>query len=119
VLGTPSPFNYHPFQYINFKEQAYIRKQAAQHTANHIPDRGAKFFMDFGFMRALADDYKRPDKKMDCIILSYGHSAYLVIVDSDSCRVRTFLTSSKDPPLHILTAFMKKFSQNSSMIHTD
>jgi hypothetical protein len=76
--------------------------------------------MDFGFMCTSAEDYKCPNKKTDCIVLSYdGHSAYLVIVDSASHRVWTFLTSLKDPPLHILTAFMKKFGQNSGMIRTD
>jgi hypothetical protein len=98
VPSTLSSLDYHPFQYIDFKEQAYIRKQAAQHTADRIPDRGAKFFMDFGLIRALADDYKCPDKKTDCIVLFYNsHSAYLVIIDSASRRVWTFLTSSKDP----------------------
>jgi hypothetical protein len=29
VIGTPSVFEYHPFWFIDFKEQAYIRKQAA------------------------------------------------------------------------------------------
>ncbi len=29
VVGTPPIFKYHPFYYIDFKEQAYIRKQAA------------------------------------------------------------------------------------------
>jgi hypothetical protein len=76
--------------------------------------------MDFGFMRALAEDYKHPNKKTDRTIISYnGHSVYLVIVDSASRRVWTFPTSSKDPPLHILTAFMKKFGQNSRVIRTD
>ncbi len=71
-------------------------------------------------MRASAEDYKHPYKKTDCIVLSYnGHSAYLGIIDSASCRVWTFLTSLKDPSLHILTAFMKKFGQNSGVICTD
>jgi hypothetical protein len=29
IIGTPLVFEYHPFRYIDFKEQAYIRKQAA------------------------------------------------------------------------------------------
>ncbi len=71
-------------------------------------------------MRTLVEDYKCPKKKTDCIVLSYdGHSAYFVIINIASCRVWTFLTSSKDPPLHILTAFMKKFGQNSGMIRMD
>jgi hypothetical protein len=30
VIGTPSSFEYHPFRHIDFREQAYIRKQAAR-----------------------------------------------------------------------------------------
>ena len=33
IIGTPPVFEYHPFQSIDFKEQAYIRKQAARRTA--------------------------------------------------------------------------------------
>ena len=50
VTGTPPVFEYHPFRYIDFKEQAYIRKQAAQRMAERIPSCGAEFFMVFGFM---------------------------------------------------------------------
>ena len=50
VIGTPPVFEYHPFQSIDFKEQAYIQKQAAQRTAERIPTCGAEFFMDFAFM---------------------------------------------------------------------
>jgi hypothetical protein len=37
VIVTPPVFEYHPFRSINFKEQAYIRKQAAHRTAERIP----------------------------------------------------------------------------------
>jgi hypothetical protein len=30
VTGLPATFEYHPFRFVNFKEQAWIRKQAAQ-----------------------------------------------------------------------------------------
>ncbi len=62
VIGTPNIFEYHLFCYIDFKEQAYIRKQAAQRTAERIPTCGAEFFMDFGFMRSSTDDYRCPNK---------------------------------------------------------
>jgi hypothetical protein len=40
--------------------------------------------MDFGFMRALADDYKQTNKALDHIVHLYdGHCAYLLIVDSE------------------------------------
>jgi hypothetical protein len=71
VTGTPAVFEYQLFHYVDFKEQAYIRKQAAQHTAERIPMCGAEFYMDFGFLRSLTDKYKRPNKATDCIVLSY------------------------------------------------
>jgi hypothetical protein len=107
VVGTPSMFEYHPFRYINFKEQAYICKQAAQCTAERIPTCGAEFYMDFGFMRSSTKDYKRPNKATDRVVTSYdGYSAHLVIVDGASRRVWVFLTKSKELPINILRAFM-------------
>ena len=71
VIGTPPVFEYHLFQSIDFKEQANIRKQAAQHTTERIPMCGAEFFMDFAFMRSPTDDYKCTNKATDPIITSY------------------------------------------------
>jgi hypothetical protein len=83
--GMPPVFEYHPFRFVNFKEQAYIHKQPAQHTDERIPGCGSDFFMDFGFMRVLSEDYKWPNKALDCIVHSYdGHCAYLLIVDGES-----------------------------------
>jgi hypothetical protein len=85
TMGTPSMFAYHPFRFINFKEQAYIRKQLANRTATRLSTRGCEFFMDFGFMRALADDYKQPHMATDHIVVLFdGFCAYLAIVDGDS-----------------------------------
>jgi hypothetical protein len=40
--------------------------------------------MDFGFMRVLVEDYKWPNKALDCIVHLYDrHCAYLLIVDSE------------------------------------
>jgi len=109
VIGTPPVFEYHPFRSIDFKEQAYIQKQAAQCIAERIPTCGAEFFMNFAFMWASTQDYKRPNKTSDRIVTSYDrYPAHLIIVDSAS-RQGTFLTKSKEPPLDILSAFMKKF----------
>ena len=33
VTGTPPAFDYHPFWFIDFKEEAQVRKQAAQRLA--------------------------------------------------------------------------------------
>jgi hypothetical protein len=56
---------------IDFKEQAFISKQAAGCTAERIPTCGAEFFMDFAFMRSLTEDYKRPNKATDWVVTSY------------------------------------------------
>ncbi len=65
--------------------------------------------MDFGFMRELTSDYKRPNKHTDRVVTSYnGYSSHLIIVDIASRRVWAFLTKTKEPPLDILSAFMKK-----------
>ena len=69
IVGTPSMFEYHPFHYIGFKEQANICKQAAQCTAEHIPACGAEFYIDFGFMQSSTEDYKRPNKATDRVTL--------------------------------------------------
>ncbi len=71
-------------------------------------------------MQATADDYKCPSKAMDWIFLSYnGHSAYLIIVDGALRQVYIFLTSLKEPPIHILHALMKNFGKGTSIIQTD
>ena len=120
VIGTPPVFEYHPFRYIDFKEQAYIRKQAARRAADRIPTCGAEFFMDFGFMRSSNEDYKRPNKSTDRVIVSYdGYSAHLIIVDGASRRVWVFLTMNKDPPLAILRAFMPRFGLPTGLVRTD
>jgi len=65
VLSTPPVFEYHPFRSIDFKEQSYIRKQAAQRTAERVPNCGIELFMDFSFIQSSTDNYKRPNKQTD------------------------------------------------------
>ena len=68
--------------------------------------------MDFGFMKASTANYEKPNKQTDQVVLSYdGYSAYLIIVDGTSQRLWVFLTQSKEPPLEIVRAFMKKFGK--------
>ncbi len=120
VNGTPPVFEYHPFHHIDFKEQAYIRKQPSRKTAEQLPGCGSEFFLDFGFMRASSDNYRRPNKATDWIALSYnGYSAYLIIVDSASRQVWVFLTASKSPLIAIMRAFLTKFGLANGVIRTD
>ncbi len=63
--------------------------------------------MDFGFMRALALNYTRPDKSKDRVVWSYdGYSSYLLVVDEASRMAWIFLTASKEPPINIVQAFL-------------
>jgi hypothetical protein len=68
VTGIPSEFHYHPFRFIDFKEQARIQKQAAQRTAVCTGDAGRRYYMDFGFMRASSSDYRKPNPKTDWVV---------------------------------------------------
>ena len=120
VDGIPPVFEYHPFRHIDFKEQAYIRKQPPRKSAERLPDCGSEFFMDFGFMRASTDDYRRPNKTTDQVVQLYdGYSAYLLIVDGASRRVWVFLTTGKNPPIAILRAFLTKFGLAKGVIRTN
>ena len=81
ATGIPSEFHYHPFRFIDFKEQAQIRKQAAQHTAVRTGEVGRRYYMDFGFMQASSLDYRKPNPKTDRVVQSWdGYSSYLLIV---------------------------------------
>ncbi len=114
ATGIPSVFEYHPFHFLDFKEQAQVRKQAAKHLATRTTEVKKQHYMGFGFMRSSHSDYTHPTKKDDCVIQSWdGYSSYLLIVDEASCYVWVFLTNTKDPPIKIIDLFLKKFG------HTD
>ena len=49
VTGLPLVFEYHPFRFIDFKEQAWIWKQAAQRSAVRTPDRRSQALFLYGF----------------------------------------------------------------------
>ena len=121
VTGIPSVFEYHPFRFIDFKEQARIRKQAAQRSAVRTTERKKRFYMDFGFMRASSSDYAAPNKSVDRVITSWdGYSSYLLIVDEASRYIWVFLTKSKEPPLDIIDTFLNRFGhRNGGSIRSD
>ena len=121
VTGIPLVFEYHPFRFIDFKEQARIRKQAAQRSAVCTNERQKRFYMDFGFMRASAADYSSPHKGTDRVVRSYdGYSSYLLIIDKASRYVWVFLTASKNPPLDIVMEFLHHHGhEDGGSIRTD
>ncbi len=76
--------------------------------------------MGFGFMRASADNYCRPNKATDRIVTSYdGFCAYLLIIDGASRCTWSFLTESKEPPIAICSAFLRRFDNKVGIIRTD
>ena len=119
--GMPDKLECHPFRSLDFKEQAYIRKQPALKHSERLPECGDEFYMDFGFMRSSTSDYRRPNKQTDRVVLSYdGYTSYLLIVDGKSRRIWSFVTKSKEPPIDIIRAFMSKFgNKNGGLVRTD
>ena len=49
VTGLPLVFEYHPFRFIDFKEQARIWKQAVQRSAVRTTDWGSQALFLYGF----------------------------------------------------------------------
>ena len=47
VTGIPLNFRYHPFHYIDHKEQALIKKRPAQQSAVRTLECKRRFYMDF------------------------------------------------------------------------
>ncbi len=95
---------------MDFKEQACIRKQAAQRSAERTTKARKQFYMDHGFMRASHSVYRQPNAKTNWVVQSWdGHSLYFLVVDEASWFMWLFLTKSKDPPLDIIEAFLRKF----------
>ena len=121
TTGLPSISEYHPFRFIDFKEQARIRKQAAQRSAVRTTNRRKRFYMDYGFMRASTANFSQPHKGTDRVVWSYdGYSSYLLIIDEASRYVWVFLTASKDPPLDLITAFLQQHGhEDGGSIRTD
>ena len=108
ATGLPTEFDYHPFRFIDFKEQAMIRKQAVQRSAIQTLERKRRFYMDFSFLRASTSDLTLPTCGGDCVVYSHnGFTSYLLIVDEASHYIWVFLTHSKSPPLNILDEFLK------------
>jgi hypothetical protein len=121
VTGIPPGFHYHPFRFIDWKEEARVQKQAAGKSAKRTMDIGRRFYMDVGFMRALSSDYSRPNKKHDRVIDSWdGYSSYLLVVDEASRYIWVFLTKSKEPPLDIIDTFLDRFGHvNGGSVRSD
>jgi hypothetical protein len=71
IMGIPSHFEYHPFRYTDFKEQARIQKQAVQQLAESTTDARKQFYMNYGFMQASMLDYQHPNKASNRVVTSF------------------------------------------------
>lgn len=85
AIGLPKSFEWHPFRFIDFKEQAKIQRRPVSRNPTKVAERGRRFYFDFGFIRASNDDFSRPTKEKDRVVESYdGFTSYLLIVDKVS-----------------------------------
>ena len=77
--------------------------------------------MDFGYMRASTSNYTQPNKAKDRVVYYWDkYSSYLLVVNEATRYIWVFLTKSKDPPLDIVDAFLKRFAHDhGSSIRTD
>ncbi len=72
-------------------------------------------------MRASTSNYSQPSKQHDRVVLSYdGYLSYLLIIDKASQYIWVFLTTSKEPSLDIIDAFLSRFGhEHGGSICTD
>ena len=122
VTGIPPGFQYHPFRFIDWKEEARIQKQAAQKSAERTTEIKRRYYMDFGFMQASTSTYGRPNKAEDRVVQSHdSFSSYLLVIDEASRYAWVFLTDDdKDPPTTIIDEFRTRFGHpDGGSIRTD
>lgn len=119
--GLPRKFHYHPFRYIDYKEEARVKKQPSKKKATRISEAGKSFFMDFAFLRASSKDYTKTKVKQDRIVKSYdGYNSHLVVVDEATSYVWVFLLKSKEPPIETVLEFLKIHgNKDGGIVRTD
>jgi hypothetical protein len=121
AIGLPSKLEWHPFRFIDFKEQARIRKRPVGRNPVKVSNRGQRFYMDFGFIRASAADLSQPKSTDDRVVESFdGFNSYLLVVDEVSKYSWIFLTKSKEHPIELTKIFMNEFANdNGGKIRVD
>jgi hypothetical protein len=108
--GTPDKFYPHAFASYDWYNEARICKQPPLKGCHpsSARDKAQRFYMDFGFLRALTLDYTLPDPKRDRVITSFdGYNSYLLVVDDYTKYVWVFLCKSKEPPIQVAEVFLK------------
>jgi hypothetical protein len=107
VTGIPPGFQYHPFCFIDWKEEVQIQKQAALRSAERTTECKQHYYMDIGFMRTSTSTFSQPAKNNDRVVLSYdGFLLYLLIIDEASQYDWVFLTNTKEPPIYVIDMFL-------------
>ena len=121
VGGLPAKFHPRPFSISEAQMSATTSKQPVRNNPTPIVEQGQQFYLDFDFMGASTEDYTRPDKEKDQVVLSYdGYNSYLLAVDEVSKYVWVFLTKSKEPPLDLITSFLNRFGhEKGDFLRTD
>ncbi len=121
ILGIPPSFQYHPFHFIDWKEEAHIQKQVANCSAERTNESKHRFYMDFGFMRASTSQFGHSNKTQDRLVLSFDNfTSYLLTINKALRHAWVFLTASKDPPIDIVKAFLMQFGHtDGGLIRTD
>lgn len=66
VIGVPRELEFHPFCFIDYKEQAQIQKQLVGHNPTAISEHRCQFRMDFGFFRASTEGFMTPNLNYQC-----------------------------------------------------
>lgn len=119
--GLPTQFYPHPFSKHETKMSADIQRAAAGKKPTLVAERGRRFHADYGFMRASSVNYSRPSKETDRVVKSFdGFNCYLLIVDEVSRFVWVFLCSSKEPPIDIMSDFLRVHGHaKGGLIRTD
>lgn len=111
---------HHPFQFIDWKEEAGIQKQAAQRSAERTTEARRRYYMDFGFMLASTSHYDRPGANSERVVHSWDGYSSLLIVDKATRYIWVFLTKSKSPPLEILNEFFTRYGHpHGGSVRTD
>jgi hypothetical protein len=71
--GIPKHFEWHPFWFIDFKEQARMMKQPVGRDPIKASERGQQFYMDYRFIRASNKDFSCPSKDKDRLLMDTPH----------------------------------------------
>jgi hypothetical protein len=102
VDGLPQKFEWHPFRFVDFREYARVHKQPVGRDPSRVSRKAARFYFDFGFMRASTSDFAKPSVETDRVVESFdGYNSYLLIVDEVTKYSWIFPTKSKDPPVEL------------------